>query len=146
MPPGHLARGWHAERAVYRLALPSDGWWVLLEHPDSLAAIEFALGEHLASVGVSALDVAVLRGGQREATVLMAGWIRQQVLDEGSQAQCVEYERKHAAGTAWAYWLRRVDDGQDPASEPLTADGGTPIRDDDPHLLAVSQRFGIKIW
>lgn len=78
MPPGHLARGWHAERAVYRLALPSDGWWVLLEHPDSLAAIEFALGEHLASGGVSALDVAVLRGGQREATVLMAGWIRQQ--------------------------------------------------------------------
>ena len=47
---------------------------MLLEHPHSIAAAEAALGDELASVGVGELDVGVLRGANRDATVLLATW------------------------------------------------------------------------
>lgn len=52
MRPGHLPEGWRVERALYHLVLPTAGWWVLLEHPTSIAAAEAALGDSLASVGI----------------------------------------------------------------------------------------------
>ncbi|MHB1475467.1 MAG: hypothetical protein ACYCV4_17955 [Dermatophilaceae bacterium] len=119
MHPGHLARGWRTERTLYQLDLTDTGWWVFLEHPDSLAAAEAALGDRLASVGVGELDAAVLRGANRDATVLLADWIRGVLLDDDSSAHGIRYDSRHATGHAWAWWMRRVDDGHDRATEPV---------------------------
>ena len=147
LPPGHLAQGWRHERALYRLRLPSGGWWVLLEHPASMATAEVALGERLAAVGIAALDVAVLRGDQRQATVLLADWVRGLTLEDGSAAHGIRYDSRHATGAAWAYWLRRVDGGHAAATEPLTSLAGErAVAELDPDLQTVAQRFQLKIW
>lgn len=146
MPPGNLARGWRTERALYELSMPNDGWWVLLEHPESMAAAGNALGDELASIGIGALDVAVLRGSQRGATVLLADWVRAQVLDDGSLAHGIRYDSRHATGPAWAYWLRKVDDGHDVATEAVTLQAEAQITDGDSDLQVAAARFQIKVW
>ncbi len=90
MPPGHIPKGWQAQRRVYQLNLPSCGWWIHLEHPESIAAISSAIGVGLASAGVSELDVSVLRGPNRDPTTLIAQWLRTQILDDGSYAHGIE--------------------------------------------------------
>lgn len=142
---GHLPRGWRAARALYELRLPKQGWWVELEHPDSLAAAEDILGARLAELGVESLTVATLRGEEREVTALIARWLRALVLDDGDQAHGIRFGSKHATGTCWAYWLRQVH-GHPVASEALTSDGGSAIDDADADLRRVADRFGLQIW
>lgn len=146
MRPGHLAKGWRTERALYEIALPDHGWWVLLEHPESIAAAEEALADALASVGVGELDVSALRGGNRDATVLLAEWVHGLVLDDGSFAHGIYYESRHATGGAWAFWLRRVNDGYDVAREPVRTLTSMPIDETDPDLIAVARRIDIRVW
>jgi hypothetical protein len=121
LPLGHLPRGWREERAIYRLELPSEGWWVLLESPESIAAIERALPGQLAACGVADLDVAVLRGANRAATVLMAARVRGLILDDASRPHGIRFSSRHATGDCWAFWLRHVDAGSTAASEPPAA-------------------------
>ncbi len=85
---------------------------------------EAALGERLAALGVAALDVAVLRADQRQATVLLADWLRGLTLQDGSATHGIGYDSRHATGAVWAYWLRRVDDGHAAGTEPFTALAG----------------------
>ena len=147
LPPGHLAQGWRHDRAVYRLELPSRGWWVLLEHPASMAAAEVALGERLAAVGIGALDVAVLRGDRRQATVLLADWVSNLTLEDGSAAHGIQYDSRHATGAAWAYWLRRVADDHAAGAERISVLAGERAIDElDPDLQTVAQRFQLTIW
>jgi hypothetical protein len=145
LPPGHLTTGWRTERALYELRLPDPGWWVLLEHPDSLAGTEAARGDALASVGVGELDVSVLRGGNRGATVLIADWVHHAVLDDGSHAHGITYRSRHATGDAWAVWIRTAAGSHDPTRGPVRVLGSAPITSTDLDLLAVADRFGITI-
>jgi RES domain-containing protein len=146
MRPGHLAKGWRTERSVYRVVLPASGWWALLEQPESMAALERHLGDSLASVGASQLDVSVLRGNNRDATILIADWVRAQTLDDGDRAHGIVYESRLATGKARAFWLRRVDDGAPLSSEPVNAQYDGHIAANDPDLSLVAERMGIKIW
>jgi len=57
MGMGHLPASWRIERLLYRITLPTQGWWIDVEHPDSLAAIETALEPDLAALNVGALTV-----------------------------------------------------------------------------------------
>ena len=110
-----------------------------------MAAAEAALGERLAAVGIGALDVAVLRGDQRQATVLLADWIRKLTLEDGSAAHGIRYDSRHATGSAWAYWLRRVDDGHTTGTEPLIVLAGERAIDEldpIPSLLRLCMRTG----
>lgn len=68
MGMGHLPASWRIERLLYRITLPTQGWWIDVEHPDSLAAIEAALEPDLAALNVGALTVAALRGEDRHIT------------------------------------------------------------------------------
>lgn len=137
-PPGHVGKGWRTERAMYEIPLPDKGWWVLLEHPDSIAAAEAALEDQLASVGVGELDVAVLRGHNRDATVLLASWVCDAVLDDGSKAHGIRFESRHATGGVWAHWIR--PDGRGSVYV------GTAIDESDEDLVRVADRIGLRIW
>jgi hypothetical protein len=143
--PGHLPAGWRTSRTIYRIELPSSGWWVVLEHPDSIASAEAALGAELEAEGIDALDVAVLRGSNRAVTVLLADWVRQSLLDDGSAPHGISYQSRHATGGAWAYWL--------PSGRPATATAvskaritrASPIAANDPDLRAVAERFRVTV-
>lgn len=148
MAPGHLPRGWRAERHLYELRMPDAGWWVDIENPDSIAAISKALGDDLASTGVDDLDLSALTGPNRESTTLIATWVRDRTLYDGSKAHGICYPSRHATGTSWAYWMRAVDDGGLLSAEPIASwDGdGSAIGADDPDLTRTAARFDITIW
>lgn len=75
---------------------------------------------------------------------MIATWVREQILDDGSLPLGIRFRSKHGSGYCWAYWLRRRDDGLE--DEPMSADSGQEIDIDRPALVAVSARMGIKLW
>ena len=98
MIPGYLAAGWRFERLIYALTIPPAGYWIDVEHGDSLATIQRELEPELASLGESAIDRSILLGRRRETTVLIASWMRDLLLDDGSYAHGVTWESKLGHG------------------------------------------------
>ena len=145
MGPGFLAKQWRDLRSIYKLTLSSTGWWVDVEHPDSIAAISAGIGEQLhTQLGLKQLTLGVLHGEDRVATTMVSTWIRQQVLVDGSRPLGLRFKSKHGGGGCWAYWLRRRDDGLDEIN--MTDDDGAQIHINNPSLQTVAKRFGIKVW
>ncbi|MCU6480183.1 hypothetical protein [Arthrobacter sp. A2-55] len=123
---GHLPPEWANKRSIYRLQVTGPGWWVDVEHPDSIAAIRNALGPILhAETGLDHLDTGILRGGSRDVTTRIASWVRASTLDDGSLPLGLRYGSKHGGGCSWAYWLRRRDDGF--GDDRMVADMGNEI-------------------
>lgn len=143
--PGCLPAHWRNRRNIYQLTLRGGGWWVDIEHPDSIAALSSALGKRLHDeLGLEQLTLGVLHGENRAATTMAATWVRDQVLDDGSYPLGITFQSKHGGGRCWAYWLRRRDDGLEETA--MLSNSGSPISVELPALLTVSKRFGIKIW
>jgi hypothetical protein len=76
MFPGHLPRAWRTARLLYTVTHPRSGWWVILDTAESIAVIRSAVGERLAVGGVTDVDLALLHGPDRPATVEIASWVR----------------------------------------------------------------------
>lgn len=143
--PGCLPAHWRDRRNTYELRLQAGGWWVDVEHPDSIAAIGSALGERLHDeLGLELLTWGVLHGEERAPTTMIASWVRGLVLDDGSQPLGITFQSKHGGGRCWAYWLRRRDDGLPEIAMHMVSQNPVPVQD--PALLAVAKRFGIKVW
>lgn len=142
---GCLPRHWRDRRSIYQLTLGSVGWWVDVENPDSIAAISAGIGAELhTEFGITQLTLGVLHGENRAATTMIATWIREQVLEGGNLPLGIRFASKHGGGYCWAYWLRRRDDGLD--GDDMSSDSGAEIHEHNPSLLAVTKRFGIKVW
>ena len=112
---------------------------------ESIAVIRAELGDRLARFGVTDLDLTLLYGGNRAATVLIADWVRSTTVDDDTRLHRIVYRSRHAGGDVHAYWLRAVDAGLPVTAEPVTADAGAPITAADPDLLATATRYGLVI-
>lgn len=109
-PPWGISVDWQMARSVYEIRLPLSGWWVQIDHPDTLAALEThlpAMAGHLEEVKV--LTAGNITGEDRDLTTLIAHTIRQTVLDDGSEPLGISYQSKTLHGRCWAYWDRRAD-------------------------------------
>jgi len=149
MPPGTVSGGWRHDRLVYELRLPASGWFIDIERAESIAVISRALKDELAALGLEHLTVGDLRSERRELTTIIAGWLREQVLDDGSLPHGVQSGSKHdSEWTCWAIWLRALDDGKPVAAEPTKADSGTEIKvcDQNPELHRVVELFDLKCF
>ena len=143
--PGHLPAAWRTGRLMFTVTLPVTGWWVALDAPESIAAVRAELGDRLALFGVTDLDLTVLYGGNRHATVDIADWVRSTTLDDGTRPHGIVYRSRHAGGDVHACWLRAVDAGRPVIAEPVTADAGAPITAADPDLRATATRYGLSV-
>ena len=128
MAPRQVAAAWRNERLLYRLDLPSDGWFVDIEMADSIAAVSRALPELIVGSGRDQLTTGYLKSEDRDLTTAIAEWVRGIVLDDGNLPHGIVYESKHSKGwRCWAIWLRALDDGKDLTSEPTRASSGEEI-------------------
>lgn len=144
MVPGCLPAHWRHRRRLYNTTLQGTGWWIDIEHPESLAVIGRGIGNRLRNeAGIERMTLGVLLGEQRFITTLIGQWIRGLKLHDGSAALGIRFHSKHGGGYCWAYWLRRKDDGL--PGDPLSADAGQDIDMDDPALQAVARRFRIQM-
>lgn len=147
MRPGHLPAGWRFERLLYEFQNSAEGWWVDVEHADTIAAMSEGLAAQLAALGVASVDRSLLLGSDRQVTVAIASWARQLRLDDGSGPLGITWQSKHGAGRCWAYWMRQVDVGRDVTAETLTLEGqGRSITRGDAALQAAAKAFGITVW
>jgi hypothetical protein len=53
----------------------------------------------------------VIFSHDREVTTLLAEWMRDQILDDGSEPLGRRFQSRVADGTCWAVWMRRDDAG-----------------------------------
>lgn len=146
LQPYCLPASWRNERMMYKLTVPSSGWFVDITTMQSIATLEKKLSPQLLVLAVSELDLSLLSGNRREVTCEIAEWVHAQTLDDGSFAHGVVYPSRRGGERCWATWLRRIDDGLEPLSEPTKADAGTAIRRNDPDLTVVLERFGLKCF
>ncbi|MHC6222063.1 hypothetical protein [Arthrobacter sp. MMS24-S77] len=136
---GFVPEVWCRARRIAKVCLPQDGWWVDIEHPDTIAAVESALGSELAKLKVASLTTAVLRSDRRKVTTLIAEWIKGVTLQDGSQPLGLVYASKYGYGKSWAYWMRRIDDGfPDDSVMVLEREEILP---DNPDLQVVLERY-----
>lgn len=149
MPPGTVAAGWRHERLVYELRLPASGWFIDIERSESIAVVSQGLKSELAALGLQTLTTGDLRGERRDVTTTIAGWLRGQVLDDGSLPHGIRFGSKHdSTWTCWAIWLRALDDGKPLSSEPTTSDSGVEIKgwEQNEELARVVRLFGLKCF
>ncbi|MBP2216048.1 hypothetical protein [Arthrobacter sp. CAN_C5] len=130
---------WWQGRLIYELTLGSAGWWVDVEHPESMAAIRNGAGRLLRQAGVDRLTRATLSGESRIATTIVATWIKAQTLEDGSSPLGIRYASKVGHGYSWAYWPRA-----NKSQDTMSSDGGTEIHGTNRDLLAAAHRFGLR--
>jgi hypothetical protein len=118
--PWAVSVDWQMERSIYQIRLPCNGWWVHIDHADTLAALESLAP---AAPGLAArlqlLTAGDISGEDRALTTLLAHLIREQSLDDGSQPLGIAYASKTLMGRCWAYWDRRTDLGLPPGGDDL---------------------------
>lgn len=148
--PGKNPKRWREDRALYEGDLPIKGWFIDVSHVDSVAALNrvngplagplFRNGEWLTKTHLYSDD--------RRLTCGAATALRNVVLGDGSLAHGITYSSKHGDGEGrlWAYWLRRVDDGYPPDSEPISVGRGLAIADCsmNPDLRRACEVLGIQ--
>ncbi|MHC6223170.1 RES domain-containing protein [Arthrobacter sp. MMS24-S77] len=146
LPPYTLPASWRNDRMMYKITVPRDGWFVDITTFQSITALEKTLGPQLVLLGVTGVDLSLLSGGRRDVTCEISEWVHALTLDDGSRPHGVVYPSRHGGERCWATWLRRIDDGLEPATEPSRPDSGSQIPRNDPDLLYVLQRFGLKCF
>jgi hypothetical protein len=139
---------WRDARNMYDLRLPGHGWFVEVEHADSLAAINKNLPTAAGTRGL--LTRGHLIGEDRSITTDVAAWVRAQTLDDGSLPHGIVYPSKHGSGIEWkcyAIWLRKLDDGHPVDAEPTKSTKGCCIElpHIDPDLAHVRDRLDLII-
>lgn len=118
--PWGISVDWQMDRSIYEIRLPRNGWWVQIDHADTLAALE----EYVPTVAgmterVKLLTSGAIEGEDRDLTTLLAHTIRELTLDDGSEPLGISYQSKSLQGRCWAYWDRRADAGLPTGSNDL---------------------------
>ena len=141
--PWAISLDWQFARSIYAIDLPPAGWWVQIDHPETLIAlIDAHPHRHIQDNPV--LTLADLSGEDRHLTQTLAQHIRDLVLDDGSQALGISFPSKTTYGRCWAFWDRRVDlnlaSGRDDPRQVNSQNVGP-----DPAFLEVAGDFRLQI-
>lgn len=141
--PGTMPPAWRESRQAYQLSSSQKLTWFDLSTEHSLNYIDKNIGPEIyVTCGVRAVDLSHLQADERLLTTLIATRLRNLMLHDGSFADGIRFTSRHGIGTCWAFWMRRTDAVLD--NELVISDDGVPIDIDDPDLLEVTQRFGIR--
>lgn len=143
LPPYTLPASWRHDRLMYRVTVPTSGWFANITTFQSMTAVEKAMGPQLALLDVPQIDLSLLSSARRDVTCEISEWVHGLTLDDGNLPHGIAYPSRHGGDRCWAIWLRRIDDGLDPTSELTIANRGTAINRYDPDFKNVLDRFGL---
>ncbi|MBI9115652.1 RES domain-containing protein [Sanguibacter sp. YZGR15] len=122
-PPWAVSGDWQASRSLLHIRMPLEGWWVQIDHPDTLNALNDALAADLRTLGVGLLTSSIATSENRPATTLIAQHVRELTLEDGSLPLGISFRSKTEYGRCLAWWNRREDDDLLPADEGPSFDG-----------------------
>lgn len=140
---GALPATWYTSRRMYEARYFGGGWLIDVQHPNSIAALEGALGggmaRFLGDQGIPALNVSVLTSDNRYVTTMLAEIMREAELDDGSRPLGVHFGSKHGGAWCRAFWLP----SQELLRSGLEITAGYDIEPDDPDMRTVARRYGL---
>ncbi|MBF6171891.1 RES domain-containing protein [Nocardia blacklockiae] len=126
--PREIDLTWLSEYRLYRITLPTMGWFIDIEAASSLAAIAKYPPPSLVERGVGEVSVAELRGSDRSLTTAIATRLWPITLDDDSLAHGILYGSRHGSEwNCWAIWLRRSRRVRSTKGLVATADGGVEV-------------------
>ncbi|WP_284974354.1 RES domain-containing protein [Arthrobacter sp. efr-133-TYG-104] len=143
--PWAISVDWQMERSVYEIQLPRNGWWVQIDHAETLLALE---GLAPKTPGLTdrlhLLTSDAVEGEDRDLTTLLAHVLRGVSLDDGSRPLGISYRSKTLKGRCWAYWDRRSDEGLPPVSNDLLQVSSKNVGPD-PEFVRVARFYKLPI-
>lgn len=155
---GHMATGlvpvsWREERQLHLVAPPIRGYWIDIESPYSISAISTLLqspknswvASELGKLGVNELDTGLLRGPNREATVILSSLLRTTTLQGGNPPLGLAYESKHGLGRCFATYYDHHRDIKGAEGEYPTIISSQHIPQFHPDLGAVAKLFDLRV-
>lgn len=123
--PWAISCRWQYARSVYRVWMPTRGWWVQVDHPDTLQVIQRA--QRTIPGLPDELWSSHLENADRGVTTLIAEHIRGLELDDGSRPLGIWFQSRTLIGRCYAWWDRRGDDGMPPGDDDLRLLGSTNV-------------------
>ncbi|MFC8599775.1 RES domain-containing protein [Isoptericola sp. NPDC057191] len=144
--PWAISGDWQWQRSIYEVQLPADGWWVQIDHPDTLAVLNRALAGHLPAFGIDidgVLTSGHLEGEDRAVTTVVSTYIARLALHGGDEPLGILYRSKSLVGRCCAFFDRRADDGLAPGRNDPRLLGSTNV--DTPAFRAVAEKFGLPV-
>jgi hypothetical protein len=143
--PWAISVDWQMDRSIYEIRLPREGWWVQMDHAETLAALEDLVPK---SIGMTErlqlLTSGAVASEDRDLTTLLAHVLRGQRLDDGSEPLGISYVSKTLKGRCWAYWDRRTDESLSPGRNDLlqlTSENVGP----DPEFVKIANFYKLPI-
>lgn len=124
--PGELSVDWEMQRSLFEVAMPADGWWVVIDSPPTLNSLSTYLGGALGQ-----LTIAHVCGDDRSLTTQLAQIVRDSILDDGSESLGIIYPSKTGYGRCWAWWDRRGDLNLSPSHNDPTLIGSLNVAVDE---------------
>ncbi|WP_454299550.1 hypothetical protein [Salana multivorans] len=144
MSRGHTCAALRDARLIYPVRLPSPGWFIDMDHGDTLSAIGREMDSDLSRLGYTEpLELSHVLGNDRCLTLAIAEHLKNLHLFDGTAPIGVRWTSKLGWGKNYAVWMRRTDNGEDPEADGLSAGKGEPIRDDDPDFKHILRSFGL---
>lgn len=131
--PGEVGVDWQMQRSLYRVTMPTEGWWVSVTSPPTLNGLS-EMFQQMITIG----DVT---GPDRGLTTAIAQRVRDSILDDGSQPLGIRFMSKTGYGHCWAWWNRRADDG-------LSRGSNEPVWDEEftvgvPEMYTLGREWGL---
>lgn len=157
MAPGQIARSWRVARKLttVRLRRGSAQWFVDLGHAETVAALRRAVDAWAPTPELRhdplRVDLSLLAGADRDATVAAGAWIRRQVLTDGSEPSGVRFASKHGTSLiCWAVWIPlngETDQAKVRAivEKVAAVDTETDLLENTPPLLRASALLGVRV-
>lgn len=137
MGVGAVPASWRHARGMYRITPEGSGWWIDVDHPDTIAATEHALEEGLARLGVTSLTTATLAGPDRRVTTMIGGFLHGLAIEDDTHVCGIRFRSKFGGATCQAVWLPHAD---------LKATRPERILATDPDLAHAADRFRIHVF
>ncbi|MBF6329193.1 RES domain-containing protein [Nocardia transvalensis] len=145
-PPREVDLMWLSEYRLYRLRLPTMGWFIDIEASSSLSAIARYAPADLPDRGITEVSVAELRSADRHLTTAVAASLWPITLDDASLAHGIMYGSRHGSDwSCWAIWLRRTELAPGTSQLIATADTGTEVSPPsiNPPLATILTTYGL---
>jgi hypothetical protein len=105
MGVGAVPASWRHARGIYDVRAASGGWWIDMDHPDTLSRVERATASALIDEGIPELTLGVVTGENRRITTLISEVLRRAHLDDGTVARGLQFPSKWGGSWCRAIWL-----------------------------------------
>ncbi|MFC0421863.1 hypothetical protein ACFFHP_15100 [Glutamicibacter ardleyensis] len=146
MSSGTLPRKWREDRQLHIVSMPQHGWWVHIEDPESICALERAIPDVLLDSGISALDTADLRSQNRLLTTSVAEHLASTKLFDGSLPLGIIFSSRHGSGINYAVWKQASKGPLMNRTDEMEVLASKPISFRDPDLETAARLFGLTVF